>query len=35
MMKIGSETALPSVCRNHLTNMPRTIVTTPYADCWY
>jgi len=34
-MKIGNETALPSVCRDHLTNMPRTIVTTTYADRSY
>ena len=29
MMKIGHVTALPSVYRDHVTNMPRTIVTTP------
>ena len=28
MMKIGNVTALPSVYWDHLTNMPRTMVTT-------
>jgi len=35
MMKIGNVTALPSVCRYHLTNMPWTIEETPRADRWY
>jgi len=29
MMKLGNVAALPSVCRDHLTNTPRTIVTNP------
>jgi len=34
-MKIGNVSALPSVYRDHLTNMPRTMVSTTHADRWY
>ena len=35
MMKSGNVTTLPSVYRDHPTNTPRTIITTPHANHWY